>query len=226
MAGALVVLDGPDGTGKTTQHERLHKRLEELGVAFKPVDFPQYGTPSAWFIEQYLNGELGDIDEIGPYRGSIFFAIDRYQASASMWAALTEGKFLLANRYVAANMGHQGAKIATADERAIYFRWLDDLEYTIMGIPQPTLNIILELPADIAQRRVDEKAERAYLGGRKRDLHEENLDHLRKAGEVYREICDLWPERFVRVDASGSEKEVHERIGAHVQPLLNGEAVA
>jgi dTMP kinase len=102
---------------------------------------------------------------------------------------------VVSNRYVTANAGHQGGKIESDFERLKYFRWLNDLEYNIFNIPRPDLNVILHMPAEIAQKLVDKKSadQRAYVGGKKRDLHEADLQHLKNAEKVYLEIAKLFP---------------------------------
>jgi len=186
--GKFIVIDGTDGSGKATQTELLVKRLKKAGRDVKVFDFPQYGQKSAGLVEEYLNGKYGDAKSVGPYRASIFYACDRYDASFKIRKYLAEGKIVISNRYVTANMGHQGGKIQDARERKKYFAWLYELEYGIFEIPQPDLNIILHVDAAVAQKLVDEKGQRRYTK-KKRDLHEKDLKHLRDAEKVYLEIA-------------------------------------
>lgn len=224
--GKFIVIEGTDGSGKGTQFEELQKRLTDQGVEFETFDFPQYGQPSAYFVEQYLNGNYGTPDDIGPYRGSTYYAMDRYQASFKMREALEAGKWVIANRYVGSNMGHQGGKITDDDERKKYFTWLDDLEFGIMGIPKPDLNVVLHMPAEQAQKLVDQKSQREYLGDKKRDIHEDDLNHLKNAVRVYSEICELFPDTFTKIECMDGDKlltisEVSDLIWQNVEPLLN-----
>ena len=94
ITGKLVVIDGTDGSGKGTQSEMLIARLVAEGKKAELLDFPRYGNPSAYFVEKYLRGEYGTADEVGPYRASEFYALDRYDASFSMRAALETGQSL------------------------------------------------------------------------------------------------------------------------------------
>lgn len=187
--GLFVVIDGTDGSGKATQTQLLVDRLTKAGFSVEMMDFPQYGQKSAGLVEEYLNGKYGPADEVGPYRASIFYASDRYDASFKLKKWLEEGKIVISNRYVTANMGHQGGKIADDEERKKYFEWLYSLEYEIFNIPKPDLNIILHVDAAVAQKLVDQKGARDYVGGEKRDIHEADINHLRNAEKVYIEIA-------------------------------------
>src|SRR6185369_11731584 len=150
--GRFIVIDGTDGSGKTTQTNLLVEELKINGYQVEMTDFPQYGTKSAGLIEEYLNGKYG---HVGPEAASIFYAIDRFDASFKIRHWLSEGKVVISNRYVTANAGHQGGKIADDLERMKFFKWLNNLEYVIFGIPKPDLNIILHMPAHMAQKLVD-----------------------------------------------------------------------
>lgn len=199
MKGHLIVLEGTDGSGKGTQLALLYKNLLKHGYDVEKFDFPRYGQASAFFVEQYLNGAYGSLADVGPYKGSLFYAMDRFAASFDILAALRRGKIVLANRYTASNMGHQGAKFKAAKDRAEYFKWLDNLEHEILGIPRPDLNIVLHVPPRLAQQLVDKKAARAYLKDAKRDLHEADLSHLKRAEQVYLQMSKLFPENFAVV---------------------------
>ncbi len=190
--GKFIVIDGTDGSGKGTQTQLLIEELKVNGFEVEMADFPQYGQKSAGMVEEYLNGKFG---QVGPQAASIFYAVDRFDASFKIRQWLEEGKVVVSNRYVTANAGHQGGKIADDIERHKFFRWLNNLEYDIFGIPKPDLNVILYMPAEIAQKLVDQKAaeQRAYAEGKKRDLHEADLDHLKNAERVYLEIARLFP---------------------------------
>lgn len=191
--GIFIVVDGTDGSGKKTQTEILTKKLKKEGYDVFEADFPQYGKKSAGLVEEYLTGKYGEAKHVGPYRASIFYACDRYDASFGINKALEEGKIVISNRYAASNMGHQGGKIKNLDERKKFLEWLDNLEYGIFAIPRPDLNIILHVDAAVAQALVDEKGHREYVGGSKRDIHEADIGHLRDAEETFIEITNTFP---------------------------------
>ncbi|MDD5290866.1 MAG: dUTP diphosphatase [Patescibacteria group bacterium] len=223
--GKFIVIDGTDGSGKATQTQMLFTRLENSGLPVAMIDFPQYGEKSAGLIEKYLNGDYGKADEVGPYRASIFYACDRYDASFKIKKWLGEGKIVIANRYVTANMGHQGGKIANPLERKNYFSWLYELEYEIFNIPKPDLNIILHVDAAIAQKLVDQKGHRDYINGAKRDLHEADINHLRRAEQVYLEIARTFPD-FTLIECTRNgeimtRQEIHNLVWQEVNRLIS-----
>ena len=124
--GKFIVIEGGDGSGKTTQFNLLKEKLISDGYKLETIDFPQYGQPSAVMLEKYLNGDFGSAKEVGAYRASIFYAIDRYAASFKMKSWLSEGKIVLANRYATSNMVHQAGKIKDSLERDKFLNWLDE----------------------------------------------------------------------------------------------------
>jgi dTMP kinase len=191
--GLFIVLDGIDGSGKATQTGLLIKRLKMEGCNVEEIDFPQYGRKSAALVEEYLNGEFGTAEEVGPYRASIFFACDRYAASNQIRKYLEDGKIVIANRYTAANMGHQGGKLRKSSERKKYFQWLYDLEYKIFQISKPDINLILHVEAGVAQKLALQKRKKVYLKNNKADIHERDLKHLKDAEKVFIEITKTIP---------------------------------
>lgn len=199
--GKFIVIEGTDGSGKSEQALRLTKHLMGAGNKVIPFDFPRYNEPSSWFITEYLTGLFGTLKEINPKTASLFYALDRYAAAPEIRKAINAGKVVISNRYVASNLAHQGSKFSNKKEREKYFQWDCDLEYNINGIPKPDLNIILHVPAQIAQKLVDKKIERQYLGGKKkRDLHETNLEHLKRTEATYKHLAVLYPKDFTIVE--------------------------
>lgn len=222
--GCFIVIEGTDGSGKGTQFQKLTEKLQNEGYDVVTFDFPRYDKPSSYFIREYLNGNYGTAEEVGPYTGSLFYALDRYQASLDIREALESGKVVIANRYVGSNMAHQGAKFKNSEERRGYFIWLDNLEFQMLQIPRPDMNVVLRVPADIAQQLVDQKEKRAYTD-KKRDLHEADLAHMEKSVTVYDDLCRLFPKDFTRIDCVRSNKlmsieTIHNLLWKTIQPIL------
>ena len=199
--GTFIVIEGSDGSGKGTQFKIVSNRLKERGYDVATYDFPQYDQESSYFVREYLNGNYGSADELGAYTPSLFFALDRFQAAQQIKKDLAAGKIVLSNRFIGANLAHQGQKIDDEAERTKYYDWLYDLEFNILGIPKPDVNIVLIVPADIAQKLVDQKEARSYTD-KKRDIHEADLNHLQRAVAAYEKLCVQFPGEFIRIDGT------------------------
>lgn len=224
MQGHFIAIEGTDGSGKGTQTELLVNRLKQEGREVEVISFPRYGQPSCALVEYYLNGKLGGLQDISPYKGSVFFAIDRYVASFKIRSWILENKIVICNRYVGSNMGHQGGKIKDMDERQKYFDWNYDLEYNIFGIPKPDINIVLHVTPEISQHLVDKKVSREYLNGKKRDIHEDDLNHLRDAETSYIQMAKSFSEfRLIECVENAqilSVEAVHSKVYSLVKETL------
>lgn len=214
--GLFLVLEGSDGSGKGTQFELLKKRLIDAGHEVEVYDFPRYDKPSSHFVKKYLNGEYGPASEISPYTASLFFALDRYEAASEIKKALAAGKIVLCNRYVGSNMAHQGSKFKDDIEKRSFFVWEDSLEFQLLNIPRPTINLFLRVPAEISYNLIANKAARSYTD-KKRDEHEGNLEHLKKSVETYDLLCQLFPKDYLAIDCvEGSKLLDIEAISAKI----------
>ena len=221
--GKFFVIEGTDASGKTTQFELLGKKLAAEGYDVVTFDFPQYDEESSYFVREYLNGAYGNVDEVGPYTSSVFYALDRFSAKLAISAALKEGKIVLANRFTGSNMAHQGTKFAHPEERRGYFIWLDNLEYQMLGIPRPTISTVLRVDAATSKKLLDKRASESedYV----KDIHEADLDHLKKSVSVYDDLCTLFPKDFARIDCVRNKKllspeQVHELVWGSIEPML------
>lgn len=222
--GFFLVLEGTDGSGKGTQFQLLKEKLVTEGYDVESFDFPQYDRESSYFVREYLNGKYGSAEEVGPYTGSLFFSLDRFEAAPQIQAALDAGKVVLANRYTGSNMAHQGTKFNNPEERKGYFLWLDAIEFQMLRIPRPDLSVVLRVPAETAQKLVDQKGKRSYTD-KKRDIHEADIDHLKKSVEVYDNLCQLFPKDFKQLDCVRNkklmdEKTIHNLIWETITPML------
>src|SRR5690606_6153691 len=126
--------------------------------------FPRYDKESGYYVSQYLNGVYNeDPNKVPADLASLAYAIDRYAAGADIRKHLGKpDSVVIADRYVASNLAHQGTKFSTKKERLDYYERMMATEYEILGIPKPTINIVLLMPASLAQENVDKKSARAY----------------------------------------------------------------
>jgi len=213
--GLFVVIEGTDGSGKGTQTALLIESLKKQKLPVETTDFPQYHNFSGAFVAKYLRGEYGTAKEVGPYRGSIFYAVDRYDKSFDIKKWLKEKKVIVSNRYVSANMGHQAGKIKNKKKRDEFLAWLENLEHKIFGIPRPDVMILLYMPPEIGQQLVDQKAQRDYTKGKKRDIHEADLKHLKEASEAYLYVAKKYNWKIINCVEKGvilSREDIHKKI--------------
>lgn len=225
MGGKFIVFEGLDGSGKATQVRLLEEHLKKEGFKVEKTDFPRHGESPSYFVDSYLNGKYGTAEEVGPFRGSIFYALDRYDASFKIKEWLNEGKMVLGDRYVASNIGHQGGKIEDRKKRSDYFKWVFDLEYNLFGIPKPNLSIILKTSPEFSLKMSNnisdkDKIERrkAYLGDDKsQDIHEKESDHQSKALDSYMQVAEEYPNDFKIIDCVSNgrlltSEEIHPMV--------------
>lgn len=212
----FITIEGGDGSGKGTQSELYREYAASvLGAQVLKLSFPRYGNESAYYAERYLNGVYGDADSVHPELGILPYALDRFAASADIRAhlGLPDG-LVVADRYMASNLAHQGTKIQDTNERRAFYERTMTTEYDILGIPRPTKNIVLLMPTDLAQANVDKKdaAIRSYTL-RKRDIHEADASHLDRAKANYEELCRLYPDEYTAVkctDESGGMRSIQD----------------
>jgi dTMP kinase len=221
--GKFIVLEGIDGSGKRTQLERLARALAERRVAFAQISFPDYASAFGKLVARFLNGDFGSLEAVDPHFSALLYAGDRLEARPRLEAALAAGKMLLADRYVASNLAHQGARV-THEKREEFLDWLKRVEYEIYALPAEDLVIYLRLPPGEAQRKIGETGARGYTNLR-RDLQEADLGHLEAASAIYDELARQ--PNWVRVecyDAAGgalrSPEAIHEEILAAVEARI------
>jgi len=222
--GLLIVLEGSDGSGKTTQFNLLCERLKAAGYDVSVFDFPRYDKESSYFVKQYLNGRYGSASDISPYTASLFYALDRYEAAKDIKKELEKGRIVLCNRYVGSNMAHQGAKFTEPAEQRGFFVWEDNLEFQMLGIPRPNINLFLRVPAEVSHKLITRKAERGYTN-KVHDEHEADIEHLKKAVATYDLLCQLFPKDFQAIECTAEGElmtipQVSNLIWDKLKPLL------
>ncbi|MBI2007761.1 hypothetical protein HYS85_00785 [Candidatus Saccharibacteria bacterium] len=220
----FIVLEGSDGSGKTTQFKLLTERLRAAGHDVDVYDFPRYNEPSSYFVKRYLNGDYGPASEVSPYTASLFYALDRFEAAPLIRQSLADGKIVLANRYTGSNMAHQGAKFTKAGEQRGFFVWADSLEFQLLGVPRPSLSIFLRVPAEVAYELIKKKASRTYTV-KVHDEHEADLDHLKQSVSAYDTLCQLFPKDFRAIECAKNNKimpvaDINNLIWEVLKPML------
>lgn len=218
----LIVIEGLDGSGKSTQVKRLRDCLEREKGPVDYLHFPRYDAPVyGELIATFLQGGFGAIDKVHPRLVALLYAEDRHEAASRMRRSLAEGKILLLDRYVYSNIAYQCAKVADEAEREALRKWILELEYGRFGLPVPDLNVFMDVPVDFVEEKLSasrQGEDRDYLCGGPTDIHEADIDFQRKVKAVYVRQAALDP-RFIRVDCADAggrrmagEEIVSERI--------------
>lgn len=222
MPGKLIVFEGTDGSGKSTQYARLCERLEREGAQFQRLVFPQYDKPSSALLRMYLGGEFGSHPEdVNAYAASAFYAVDRYASWKQVWGEwYQKGGLVLADRYITSNAVHQAAKVPPA-ERTAFFDWLYDFECDKLGLPRPDLVIYLDMPTEKA---VENLRSREAATHTKADIHEVDTAYLALCRETAGQAADYLGWKRIRcVDDAGtlrSIEELHGEIWELVKTIL------
>jgi len=221
MKGRLIVFEGTDGAGKTTQVEHLCQHLTSENQAFRKITFPRYGNPFAEPARLYLAGALGSKPgDVNAYAASILYAVDRYASYQEDWGADYEsGGLIIADRYTTSNAVHQASKLPEG-EREEYLAWLHDLEYYRLGLPKPDLVLYLDLPIELSERLL---RWREAETGAKADIHERDSSYLRRCYGNARELARALNWRIITCAAGQGlrrAEEIHAEVWELVRPIL------
>src|SRR5579863_3782808 len=140
--GKFIVLEGIDGSGKGTQLEMLARAFALRGIAFSQVSFPRYDGFFGKLVARFLNGEFGPLAAVDPHFSALLYAGDRWESRPALENDLAAGRTLLADRYIASNLAHQGAR-TRRETRREFLTWLKQLEYEVYALPAEDLVVYL-----------------------------------------------------------------------------------
>jgi dTMP kinase len=216
--GKLIVIEGIDGSGKSTQKELLTKKLESKNLQVKSMHFPRHDQKFfGVVVDQYLNGEFGDAVNVNPYMASLLYACDRWEAKVQLDNWLESGDIVILDRYMSSNKGHQLSKLPLNKEGIKLLEWLDELEYEVFKIPRPDLVLYLQVPITEVVKMMSDRLsdDKGYIQG-KFDHHESDTNHLAAAQKAYEFVADrynYW--EIIDCSTNGSfmpKEEIHEKI--------------
>lgn len=208
----LIVIEGTDGAGKSTQISLLRKYLDDHKHAYETVDFPRY--EESFFgalVARYLKGEFGET--VDAHLAALPYALDRWQAKTQITQWLNNGKLVIADRYASASRGHMAARIP-ASKREAFLSWLRKLEYEELQVPKEDVVIFLYLKPEIAHKRTAREG-RTYLAGQNRDIHEKDIEHIKTTAEIFLSLAkeEYW--QIINCDDGNeqlSRKVIHQNI--------------
>ncbi len=200
----LVVLEGLDGAGKSTQVKKLRQYLEDLYGTLEYIHFPRYDAPVYGdLISRFLRGDFGSNETVHPQLVALLFAEDRHGAAPGMRQRLEAGDTVLLDRYVYSNIAYQCAKLNDEAEAERLREWIFNTEYGDFGLPVPDLNIFLDVPIGFVESKLRSQRggeDREYLEGGQ-DIHEADIEFQKRVRDIYRKQCTLDPD-FIRIDCS------------------------
>lgn len=187
----LLVIEGVDGAGKSTQIALLKDYLAKKGYATEFMHFPR--TESPYFgelIARFLRGEFGSLKEVDPYLVAMLYAGDRKDAADEISNWLKDGRIVLLDRYTYSNIAYQCAKLPGKKSQDELMNWILNLEFSHFAIPRPDLNIFLDVPFAFTEKKLTDARtgqDRSYLNGKK-DIHEESMDFQKNVRDIYLKV--------------------------------------
>lgn len=220
----LIVLEGLDGAGKSTQVKLLKEYIQSKGKQLRYLHFPRFDAPVYGdLIAKFLRGDFGAINQVHPQLVALLFAEDRREASTMIREWLDDGDVVLLDRYVYSNIAYQCSKMKNKEESDALRDWIFNLEYNTYNIPRPDVNLFLDVPISFVDKKLKENREgddREYLKG-KSDIHEANIQFQIDVRELYLEQTVL-DKNFVRVECSGAQGEMlpPDQIFANIEKAL------
>lgn len=223
--GLFLSVEGGDGSGKGTQTRLMREWLTEEGYDVTFESFPRYDNPVTGPVKSFLNGEYG---QLHPEAASVLYSIDRLAASPFLRAGLARPRgVVLADRFTNSNLGHNGSKLDTEEERLEFFEKQRTYEYDVLGIPKPDHTFILLVPPAVAQANVDKKAARSYTE-LKRDIHEADANHLARTYDTYTLLAQTYPAEFTTVNSMEEDapkmrsiEAIQAELQSAIRPLLD-----
>jgi dTMP kinase len=224
--GKLIVIDGTDGSGKSTQIKLLTAKLQKEGHKVKAIHFPHYENFIGGFIGHCLTEQYYNFINVHPKIVSVLYAADRWESSQEIKNYLKKGYTVVLDRYVSANQIHQGGKIKSAKKRADFLKWLDEMEYKVFKIPKPDLTLYMALPLNLIGMLIKErnkKAVRAYAGDKK-DVHEVDLE-FQKNSRSSAIWLSQFLKNFIKIDCAEkgqvlSREAIHAKIYEKVKKVV------
>lgn len=219
--GKLIVIEGTDGSGKSTQFRLLSERMEREGVAFKHIVFPRYSEESSALIRMYLGGQFGkNPSDVNAYAASSFYAVDRYASYKMDWGQWYEqGGVVLSDRYTTSNAVHQTSK-EPKDKQPEFLGWLYDFEHEKLGLPRPDLTLYLDVPTDFTEKLLRHREQDTNT---KADIHEKDTAYLATCRETGRAAAAYYGWTVVQCVKDGQMRtieDIHDEIYAHVKKCL------
>ena len=219
--GKLIVIEGTDGSGKSTQFKALTQRLQKENTEFRTLVFPRYSEPSSSLIRMYLGGEFGNKpSDVNAYAASSFYAVDRYASFKQDWGQwYTDGGLIVSDRYTTSNAVHQTSK-EPENKQDAFLKWLYEFEYDKLGLPRPDLTIYLDVPTDFTEKLLRGREEATNTHA---DIHERDMEYLATCRKIGKKAAGYYSWTVIECVRDGvmrTIEDIHEEIYRHVRNCL------
>ena len=219
--GKLIVIEGTDGSGKSTQFKALTQRLQKENTEFRTLVFPRYSEPSSSLIRMYLGGEFGNKpSDVNAYAASSFYAVDRYASFKQDWGQwYTDGGLIVSDRYTTSNAVHQTSK-EPENKQDAFLKWLYEFEYDKLGLPRPDLTIYLDVPTDFTEKLLRGREEATNTHA---DIHERDMEYLATCRKIGKKAAGYYSWTVIECVRDGvmrTIEDIHEEIYRHVMACL------
>ena len=219
--GKLIVIEGTDGSGKSTQFKLMAQRLEQENIPFRQLVFPRYSQESSALIRLYLGGAFGTRPgDVNAYAASAFYAVDRFASYREDWGQWYEnGGLIFSDRYTTSNAVHQASK-EPEQTRGDFLQWLSEFEYDKLGLPRPDLVIYLDVPTDFTEKMMRSREAATHTSA---DIHEQDLAYLATCRDCGRKAAQFYGWKIVNCVRDGqmrSIEDIHEEINSLVKGCL------
>ncbi len=211
--GKLIVIEGSDGSGKTTQVDMLVKRMRKVKIPTRTIAFPRHGHPTAWAIDHYLHGRYGYPGALNAYASSMLYAVDRFDASVELRKWMNSGATIISSRYVTSSLVYSAAKVSPSKREALW-KWIENIEYEKFKIPKADYTIVLTVPSKISQTLLRERVQKTK---QRLDHLERNRTHQNTVLALYKKLAASSKRHITLIDCAPdvtllSKEEIHEKI--------------
>ena len=224
MKGKLIIIEGTDCSGKQTQAEKLIERLNSEGIDTVKYSFPDYDTPTGKIVGGPYLGKSYICDgwfpegapNVSGKVASLYYAADRLYNVDKIKKSLYDGKLVIIDRYVESNMAFQGSKFETKEQRISMFKWLEKLEYELIGLPRPDKVLFLYMPYEYA---CELKKKREELP----DQNEKDENLLRRAERTYLELAEIYNYEIINCVENNTIRnieDIHNEVYRKIKSII------
>lgn len=192
--GLIIDVEGIDGSGKGTQTKRMAEYLESRGYHSYVQSYPKYNDFFGKMIAKYLQGGYGSIEQVPHELICLAYAQDRQQDNDQVFNSIDRGTTVIMDRYTYSNL-FTAAKLPR-DQWEPFIKWIEEMEFSEMGIYEPNYGFYLHVDPEISIQRILERGKRDYQEG-KEDIHENNFELLRNTAACYLDFAQKKDNWFV-----------------------------